>query len=45
MVLYKNQENTYIIYLNVKVKGNLSHNELVEVKITSIDYPNVIGEI
>ena len=32
-------------YLNVKVKGNLPHNELVKVKITSIDYPNVIGEI
>ena len=32
-------------YLNVKVKGNLSHNELIKVKITSVDYPNVIGEI
>ncbi len=32
-------------YLNVKVKGNLPHNELVKVKITSVDYPNVIGEI
>ena len=32
-------------YLNVKVKGNLPHNELINVKITSIDYPNVIGEI
>lgn len=32
-------------YLNVKVKGNLPHNELIKVKITSVDYPNVIGEI
>ena len=32
-------------YLNVKVKGNLPHNELRKVKITSVDYPNVIGEI
>ena len=32
-------------YLNVKVKGNLPHNELIKVKITSNDYPNVIGEI
>ena len=32
-------------YLNVKVKGDLPHNELVKVKITSVDYPNVIGEI
>ena len=32
-------------YLNVKVKGKLPHNELIKVKITSIDYPNVIGEI
>ena len=32
-------------YLNVKVKGKLPHNELVKVKITSVDYPNVIGEI
>ena len=32
-------------YLNVKVKGKLPHNELIKVKITSNDYPNVIGEI
>ena len=32
-------------YLNVKVKGKLPHNELIKVKITSVDYPNVIGEI
>ena len=32
-------------YLNVKVKGTLPHNELIKVKITSVDYPNVIGEI
>jgi threonylcarbamoyladenosine tRNA methylthiotransferase MtaB len=32
-------------YLNVKVKWNLPHNELIKVKITSVDYPNVIGEI
>ena len=32
-------------YLNVKVKGNLPHNELIKIKIISVDYPNVIGEI
>ena len=32
-------------YLSVKVKGELPHNELIKVKLTSIAYPDVIGEI
>ena len=32
-------------YLNVKIKGKIPHNTFVNVKITAIDYPNVIGEI
>ena len=32
-------------YLNVKIKGVLEHNTFVKVKIISIDYPYVIGEV
>ncbi len=32
-------------YLNVKINKELPHNTFVKVKITSIDYPNVLGEV
>ena len=41
----KSNEFIYRHLDNVKVKGKLPHNELIKVKITSVDYPNVIGEI
>ena len=31
-------------YLSVKIKGELEHNTFVNVKITSLEYPNVVGE-
>ena len=32
-------------YLSVKIKGELEHNTFVNVKITSLEYPNVVGEV
>ena len=32
-------------YLSVKVKGELEHNTFVNVKINSLEYPNVVGEV
>ena len=32
-------------YLSVKVKGELEHNTFVNVKINSLEYPNVVGKV
>ncbi len=32
-------------YLHVKINKELNHNEMYNVKITSIDYPYVIGDV